>query len=259
VRGVTGNIEILRIATNGSQLHVSDLVDVKNESSPPMTQAGKQTFEVLLPANARIDSVLAAGPGKMGEMISAAPVPGKPGHYRVSFPLRPGATRFAFNYDLPYEGQAVFHIRHEYPLRQLTVMIPPTMRFTSRSPAFEILATGNDRYQVRTANQLREGEGPEFEVSGIGALPPPGDPAKTVTRSPSPAASRPAPFATDRTILPSLASVDSRWKQTEPLSQSIVLGGLTAFLIAASIFLVWRARKARKCSGAQASSCTTGF
>jgi len=251
VRGVTVSIEILRVATNGSLLHVSDLVDVKNESRPPLTQAGKRTFEVFLPANARIDSVLAAGPGKMGEMISAARVPDEPGHYTVSFPLRPGATKFAFNYDLPYEGHAVFHTRHEYPLRQLAVMIPPTMRFSSRSSAFEILATGNSRYQVQTANQLKEGEGPEFEVSGIGALPRLGDQAKTDTPSQSSATSNRTSSAPDRIVLPSLPSVDSRWKQTQSSSQSIVLGGLTAVLLAASGLLVWHARKGRNFSAAQ--------
>jgi len=69
-------------------LHVSDMVEIKNESSPPLTEAGERTFEVYLPANAKIDSVLAAGPGEMGVMISAVPVPDEPGHYAVNFPLR---------------------------------------------------------------------------------------------------------------------------------------------------------------------------
>jgi len=251
VRGVTGSIEILRVATNGTLLHISDLVGVKNESSPPLTQAGKRTFEVFLPANARIDSVLAAAPGKTSEMISAASVPGDPGHYTVSFPLRPGATKLAFNYDLPYEGHAVFQTRHAYPLRQLAVMIPTTMRFTSSSSAFKIMATGDNRYLVEAANQLREGEGPEFEVSGIGALPAPGDQAKSERPSQSPATSNRTPSDPDGTVLPAWASVDSRWKQTQPPSQSLVLGGLTAALLTACALLVWRERKARNTSSTQ--------
>lgn len=95
VRGVTGTIEILRTGTNGNLLHISDMYEIKNESSPPLTEAAERTFEVYLPAKAKISSVLAAGPGKVGVMISAAPVPGEPGHYTVNFPLRPGATKFA--------------------------------------------------------------------------------------------------------------------------------------------------------------------
>jgi hypothetical protein len=251
VRGVTGSIEILRTGTNGNLLHVSDLYDIRNESSPPLTQAGERTFEVYLPAKAKISSVLAAGPGKIGAMISAAPVPGEPGHYAVSFPLRPGATKFAFNYDLPYDGHAAFQTRHAYPLRQFAVMIPPTMKFSSRSPAFEILTTGNSRYQVRAANQLKAGEGPAFEVSGTGALPPLGDQAKSQARSHSPVPPNPTLSAPGRAALPSLAGIDSRSKQTQPPSQSLVLDGVTSVLLAVCALLVWRARKARNFSAAK--------
>jgi hypothetical protein len=246
VRGVTGSIEILRTGTNGNLLHVSDLYEISNESSPPLTQAGERTFEVYLPAKAKISSVLAAGPGKIGVMISAAPVPGEPGHYAVSFPLQPGATKFAFNYDQPYDGHAAFQTRHAYPLRQFAVMIPPTMKFSPRSSAFEILATGNSRYQVRAANQLKAGEGPGFEVSGTGALPPLGDQAKSQALSHSPAPPNPTLSAPGRAALPSLASIDSRSKQAQPPSQSLVLDGVTSVLLAACALLVWRARKARK-------------
>ena len=101
VHGITGTIEIVRTGTNGNLLHVSDMVEIKNESSPPLTQAGERTFEVYLPAHAKIDSVLAAGSGKIGVMISAAPVRGEPGHYTVNFPLRPGSTKFAFQLRYP--------------------------------------------------------------------------------------------------------------------------------------------------------------
>jgi hypothetical protein len=171
VRGIAGSIEIIRTGTNGNLLHVSDMVEIKNDSSPPLTQAGEHTFEVYLPAKAKIDSVLAASSGKIGVMISATPVPGELGHYAVNFPLRPGATKFAFNYDLPYAGHAAFLTKHVYSLRQLAVMLPPTMKFTSRSPAFQILPTGNASYQVEAANRVKAGEGPGFEISGMGALP----------------------------------------------------------------------------------------
>lgn len=251
VQGITGTIEILRTGTVGNLLHVSDMVEIKNESSPPLTQAGERTFEVYLPANAKIDSVLAAGPGKMGVIISAAPVPREPGHYAVNFPLRPGATRFAFNYDLPYRGHAAFQTRHAYPLQQMAVMIPPTMKFSSRSPAFGILPVGNSRYQVQAANQLQAGEGPGFEVSGTGALPPLGDQAKPQAQSQSPAVPNRVESVPGRSALPSLTNVDTRLKQTQPPSQSLVLGGVTSVLFAACVLLVWRARKARIFSAAQ--------
>jgi len=251
VGGITGTIEILRTGTNGNLLHVSDLVEIKNVSSPPLTQAGKRTFEVYLPANAKIDSVLAAGSGRMSMMISAAPVPGQPGHYTVNFPLRPGTTKFAFNYDLPYDGHATFHPKFAFPVQQLAVMIPPSMKFSSRSPAFKILAIGNSRYQVQAANQLTAGKGPEFELSGTGALPRLGDQANSQASAESPVIPNPTLPALTRAATPSLASIDSRLNRTQPPSQSLVLGGVTAALLAASALLVWRARKERNFSAAQ--------
>jgi len=172
VKGITGGIEIIRVGTHGKLLHVSDMVEIKNDSKPPVTQASERTFEVYLPGDAKIESVLAAGPENIGSIISATPVRGEPGHYTVSFPLRPGATKFAFNYDLPYHGRAAFRTKNMYPLQQLAVMIPPTMTFASRSAAFQILPLGNNRYHVEAAEQVNVGEGPEFEISGVGALPP---------------------------------------------------------------------------------------
>jgi hypothetical protein len=171
VQGVSGGIEIIRAGTNGNLLHVSDMIEIKNNSSPPMTQASKQTFEVYLPADAKIDSVLAAGPENIGTRISAIPAGGEPGHFTVDFPLRPGDNKFAFNYDLPYDGRAMFHTRNMYPMQQVAVMIPPTMTFTSRSSAFQILPVGNNRYRVEAAEQVKAGDGPAFEISGVGALP----------------------------------------------------------------------------------------
>jgi hypothetical protein len=245
---ITGAIEILRAGTVGNLLHVSDMVEIKNESSPPLTQAGERTFEAYLPANAKIASVLAAGPGEMGVMVSAAPVSGEPGHYAVNFPLRPGATKFAFNYDLPYRGHAAFHTRHAYPLQQMAVMIPSTMKFSSRSPAFKILPIGKSSYQVQAANQLQAGEGPGFEVSGAGTLPRLGDQDKAQARSQSSAVANRSESAPGRGALPSLANIDTRLKQTPPPSQSLVLGGVTSILLVACMLLVWRAHKARSSS-----------
>jgi hypothetical protein len=251
VRGITGTIEILRTGTNGKLLHVSDMVEINNSSSPPLTQAGERTLEVYLPATAKMDSVLAAAPGNLAEVISAAAVSGEPGHFTVNFPLRPGATKFAFNYDLPYHGQVSFHTKHAYPLQQLAVMTPAAMKFSSRSPAFEILKTGNRRYQVHAANQLKAGEGPEFEVSGTGALPPLGDQASSHQRFPSPAPPHQTQSPPARVILPLLVSVNSRLKQQATPTQSLVLGVVTSVLLAMCALLIWRGRKARSLWTAQ--------
>lgn len=249
VRGVTGSIEIIRAGSNGNLLHVSDMVEIKNESNPPLTQAGERTFEVYLPANAKIDSVLAAGPGKIGVLISATPVSGEPGHYTVSFPLRPGATKFAFNYDIPYNGHAVFRTKLAYPLQQLAVMFPPTMKFSSRSPAFRILAAGNSEYQVQAASQVKAGPGPGFELSGAGAIPPMNARAPS---TPPPQARAPASSAPPAPVSPGprapatgdLSSAAPAAPASEPSSlQWRVLGAAAVVVFGTCGFLVWRARR----------------
>jgi hypothetical protein len=243
VRNVIGNIEILRAGTEANQLHVSDMYEISNDSNPPRTEVGTRTFEAYLPANAKIDSVLAAGPGNVGMMISAAPVPDEPGHWAVNFPLKPGATKFAFNYDLPYDGHADFHLRHAYPFEQVAVMIPPTMRFSSSSPSFEILAVDSSRYQVRAANHLEVGEGAWFELSGSGDLPPLGNEAKSEARLRPSRRSDSTPSAQSPIAEPSLGWIGSRSEPTQPPSQSLALGVVTCGLLVVCAVLIWRACK----------------
>jgi hypothetical protein len=244
VPGVSGGMEIIRAGTNENLLHVSDLVEIRNDSSPPRTQAGARTFEVYLPPHAKVDSVLAAGPGKIGMLISAVSVPGEPGHYAVSFPLRPGATKFAFNYDLPYDGHVTFRTRSAYPLQQLAVMIPTTMKFGSRSPAFHILPAGNSSYQVEAVNRVKAGMGPEFEILGIGALPElqvQALPKPPVVALPTPAISAPdrsraqdqRPNAIAAASATGLAARSSRM-----YSWGFAAG--TVLVLGSCIFLLWR-------------------
>jgi hypothetical protein len=180
-------------------------------------------------------------------MISATAVPAEPGHFTVNFPLRPGATKFAFNYDLPYDGRATFRTRRLYPLQQLAVMIPPTMKFSSRSAAFQILPAGNSNYQVQAANRVNAGEGPEFEISGVAfpalqaqAQPPPKAPATVATPAPSSPSSSQAPTQRANALGTVAGSGLS-----EPVSRRrwwVV--GIAGFLVlGAGGFLLWRGER----------------
>jgi len=241
VPGISGTIEIMRAGTIGESLHVSDMFEIRNASSPPFTQAGERAFEVFLPADAKVDSVLAAGPEKIGVMISAMPVSGKPGHYSVSFPLRPGATKFAFNYDLPYKGAASFRTWHAYPLQQLAVLIPTTMKFSSLSPKFQILQTGAGNYQVRAIGQVMAGQGPAFTISGAGEFPPAlPHPTKTTAPSLPPVLPRSITSAPDHTAPPLSGDVGA-----SSLRPTLKLLLVCCALLASCTFTAWRARKKR--------------
>jgi hypothetical protein len=253
ISGISGTIEIFRAGTVGKSLHVSDLFEVRNASSPPLTQAGEPACEVYLPVHAKLDSVLAAGPDKIGVMISAAPVAGKPGYYAVNFPLQPGTTKFAFNYDLPYSDHAVFHTWHAYPFQQLAVMIPTTMKFSSPSSKFQILRTGASNYQVQAVGEVLAGPGPSFTVSGTGAFSPSPDQTKTKISSqlsllpktimPALGQSRLDQSGLNRGVAPlsGRTNLDSDASSSWSTLQSLLAG--SAFLVLCA-FIVSRARRA---------------
>jgi hypothetical protein len=252
------------------------MIEIRNDSTPSRTQSGDRAFEVYLPPHAKIDSVLAAssvttpsaGSGTNSSagspvavpataaITSASPVPGEPGHYTVRFPLKPGATKFAFNYDLPYDGHATFRPRSIYPLQQLAVMIPPTMKFSSRSSAYLILHTGNDRYQVEAANMLQAGAGPEFEISGIGALPALRAQSQPSPKAPITAQSVPSDSASSspRTAAPPANNTDSipssgipahssqlRSEPTSQLPRSVL--AISAIALVGFALLLWRGHR----------------
>jgi hypothetical protein len=245
VPGITGTVEILRAGMRGKLLHVSDMYEIVNLSSPPTTQAGERTFEVYMPANAKLDLVLAAGPEKIAVMISATPIPGEPGHYSVNFPLRPGATKFAFNYDLPYSGQEDFPTRHAYALQQLAVIIPSGMRFSSPSPDFETIATGDSRYQVRAVSLVKAGEGPRFELSGAAVLPLVRQRTSKPVKPQASALPNSSESSPDRAIAVPLRGQRSPLAQPRSSRRALIWKaalGISIILAACSL-VVWRRRK----------------
>jgi hypothetical protein len=248
--GVTGSIEILRAGTRGNALHVSDMIEIRNSSNPPVTEAGPRSFEVYLPADATIDSVLAAGPENVASRIAAEPVNGEPGHYAVNFPLRPGATKFAFNYDVPYHGHARLRANRVYPFQQFAVMIPPTMTFTARSSAFQPLRVGNSAYHVEAAENVKAGAGLEFEISGAGAIPEMQAQSRTLSNAPAAAPTAPAPaVAAEASPAPTAAPIAGRTrKSTTPSSNDWwwVLGAAAAPVLAVCLALVRRRQRLQR-------------
>jgi hypothetical protein len=239
VSGIHGTIEILRVGTTGPKgdvLHVSDMYEIENDSNPPLTEVGQRTFGAYLPPNATITSVMAAGPGKIGVMIFARRAKGEAGHFTVDFPLRPGANKFAFNYDVPYDRHGTFQTRREYEVQQFAVMLPKGMKFTSRSAAFAVLAAGNPKYQVEATKALRAGEGPGFELSGSGELPP----LQLQAQKPEAAEQAPSRPITPEVLVAPPKAGPALTKQPAVNTQEFSLVAVTVVaLLAAIIFTLW--------------------
>ena len=88
VPGIGLTVDMMRAQSEGNNLQVTELWVVKNPSSPPRTQMSDNAFEVMLPAEAQVDSAMASGPG--GQPVNSAPVPqAEKNKYAFIFPVRP--------------------------------------------------------------------------------------------------------------------------------------------------------------------------
>jgi hypothetical protein len=171
--GVSGSIDLMRVQTDpasSSLLQVTEMLGVKNLSSPPKTQMSERSFEFWLPPQAQIDSAMAAGPGGMAVNTAPAPLPEK-GHYAFIFPLRPGETKFQISYHLPYAGEANFAPRLSYGAENLAILLPSSMQFSPAQPGAFQREIEENGIVVQVAKNVPAGKAPAFRVAGSGAIP----------------------------------------------------------------------------------------
>ena len=227
VGGVTGAAEIMRISASEHSMHVSDMYELENASSPPVTQAGPQAFEFFLPTNAKLDTVLAAAPEGMAVLVSARLLDGESGRWAVDFPIRPGKTKFAVNYYLPYAGHIALAPRITFPERQFAVMLPGGMTFSGGSPEYHELPAGNSEFKVAALKDVLPGALATFQLSGFGTLPPIGESSAAHTTRPASA----------------IAGVADSSRLT--LTQTLVRVVLPTFLIFLALVIVlgWQDRR----------------
>jgi hypothetical protein len=89
----------------------------------------------------------------------------------------------------------------------------------------------------------QSGEGSAFEAAGAGVRQPLGDQSKSTAPEAAPQSTGPVIPVPGQPAPPSPGRIDSRADQTEPPSQLILMGGLTAALLTACAFLIWQAHK----------------
>ncbi|MBZ5507509.1 MAG: hypothetical protein LAO78_18775 [Acidobacteriia bacterium] len=173
LNNVVTDARVFRLQASGGSMDVSDLYVLNNESQPPRSRIGNQTFAVTLPDGAEMGEASLTGPS--GMPLTVTPVPsGVKNRYAFDFPIRPGKTKFEMFYKLPYSGQYEFSITPETPLNELGVLLPKSMKFTGVSAGF---AQDSDEAGLAVffaknvvANQLVK-----FSVSGEGLAGNPAD------------------------------------------------------------------------------------
>jgi hypothetical protein len=169
LEGVSAIMEVQRLEATSEMLEIKQLVTVRNASQPPRTLVKDRTFEMQLPAEAEVESGLVQV--EDGPPLKQKPVAGEQrGQYYFASPLRPGDTRFAVVYRLPYRGQAVIEPTIRNPRERFVVMLPKSMTFEPKTASmFQPMANVTED-NVQGTGPVRPGETVGFRVSGTGML-----------------------------------------------------------------------------------------
>ncbi len=161
-----GALGIIRVEDTGKSFHVSEMYSVVMQSSP--AAASPQTMELNLPTSAVVTSAFAAGPSDDIQRITPQPIVERIGYYSLPYPLRPGTTRFAVNYDLSSRDKITFRPTFPYPVGKLLIMYPRSMKLVSRGVYLTQPASGSQHeYQTSSTENIPAGQAIEFEVAVI--------------------------------------------------------------------------------------------
>jgi hypothetical protein len=238
IKELSGSIGIAQLEADGKMLKVTEMYSISNNSTPPVTQAGPRGFAIILPQKAAFDFVEARRGEGIWTKAQLAPVDGRPGHFYVQYPLRPGDTLIKFVYHLPYAGPTSLHLKLPYPIKKFAVVHPPSIAFKPARPGTFTTSGETNGLRVEAAvQQPLTGDVPAFEISGVGTAPPgrPAPPALAV------APKRPVEQHAAAEASPSLEKKRQSWLLP------LVTAGL--LLVGALVFLWIKKKPARATTG----------
>jgi hypothetical protein len=115
---------------NGVKLLVGEEYGVKNDSKPPQAFFRSEgNFETVLPDNAELKQIAAAGPS--GMPVVQAPIDKGKNKYAIAFAFRPGESEVRLSYELPYPNNAAtLKLPTQYGGGRLLVVVPPSVQVT---------------------------------------------------------------------------------------------------------------------------------
>jgi len=165
----TAIMDVERFEATNDTLEVKQLITVRNNSQPPRTLMNDHTFEIQLPADAKVQS-------GMVQVEDGPPLKQKPvarsqkGQYYFVFPIRPGDTRFAVIYRLPYNGEALMTPVIRNSGEKFVVMLPQSMQFTPEVSATFQAMPGTTPDNVQGTGPMMPGQSTAFRIAGVGTL-----------------------------------------------------------------------------------------
>ncbi len=176
VDGVFIEADVLELEVANGQLHVIERYFVHNTSMPPRTQWSPKSFEIVLPAEAVVESAQGQRPstGSLPTTLKLQPN-GSKGHYAFNFPIQPDEgdkdTQFNISYAIPYSGSFTFHPQESLSTQSVGVLLPKSMTFAAGSGSTFSAINQDPNIQTFVAKNATPGKTLEFTISGTGSMP----------------------------------------------------------------------------------------
>ena len=166
---ITAIMDVERFEATNDTLEIKQLITVRNNSQPPRTLMNDHTFEIQLPANAQLQSGMVQV--EDGPPLKQKPIAGgQNGQYYFVFPIRPGDTRFAVIYQVPYNGEALITPVVRNSGEKFVVMLPLSMQFTPEVAATFQAMLGTTPDNVQGTGPMMPGQSATFRIAGVGTL-----------------------------------------------------------------------------------------
>lgn len=170
VRGIRGSLSILQFQAKGKVLQVTELHALSNNSDPPTTRVDPNNLVLSIPEGAKVRPATVSGPDGGAFKLPLVSIPGQRAQYRIEYPIKPGLTKYAISYEVPYSGELVFRRQAQYPMKRIGVIVPESMRFRSLgAKAFHAVVDQPGTHE-QALDGLDANEPFAFELSGTGVL-----------------------------------------------------------------------------------------
>jgi hypothetical protein len=170
VSGVSGYLSILQFQVKGKLLQVTELHSFNNASSPPVTRSGSDNLVITIPEGAQVDLATVSAPDGGTSKQPLVWIAGRGGKYSIDFPMKPGLTKYAIRYEVPYAGELMFRRQTQYPMKRIGVIVPESMRFRSLGARLFHGVVDQPGTHEQVLDGLKANEAFAFELSGNGVL-----------------------------------------------------------------------------------------
>jgi hypothetical protein len=175
VEGLAIEADVIEVETTNGQLQVTERYFVHNTAKPQHTQYDpNHGFEVVLPADAVLDSAAARRPTGLPTSVNLKPGNGN-GHFQFDFPIQPDEgekdSLFQLSYHVAYSGTYTFHPQIQLPADNVAVLLPKSITFKPESGSGYQSVPQDPGIQTMLAKNVRPGMALDFTVSGSGSMP----------------------------------------------------------------------------------------